>query len=160
VPDLLDLARDLPVVDLGPGEVLVREGERSGRVYVLAEGILEVTRAGVAIASIATPGALVGELSALVGDAHTATVTTATPSRLRLAKDGRAFLESTPAVTLLVATAVANRLQGMVAYLADLKRQYAGAPGLDMIHGVLSQLTDGRIVTAEPGSDREPDPLY
>jgi CRP-like cAMP-binding protein len=160
VPDLLTLAADLPAVELEAGEAVVSEGERSGRVYVLEHGTLAVTRSGVAIASIAAPGALVGELSVLVGDPHSATVTATTPARLRVAEDGRAFLESTPAITLLVATEVAKRLQSLVAYLADLKRQYAGAPGLDMVDTVLSQLADGRVVAAEPGSDREPDPLY
>jgi CRP-like cAMP-binding protein len=160
MPDLLALSADLPTVELDAGEIVVREGERTGRVFVLEHGTLAVSRAGVPIAEIAVPGALVGELSALVGDPHAATVIAATPARLRVADDGRAFLESTPAVTLLVATAVARRLQSVVAYLADLKRQYAGAPGLDMVHTVLSQLADGRVVAAEPGSDREPDPLY
>jgi len=50
-------------------------------------------------------------------------------------------------------------LQGLVAYLADLKRQYDGAPGLDMVDGVLIRLAQARK-PAQPGSAREPDPLY
>jgi hypothetical protein len=59
-----------------------------------------------------------------------------------------------------VATEVARRLQSLVAYLADLKIQYAGIPGLDMVSDVLSHLADGQGTAPEPGSEREPNPFY
>ena len=158
--DLVELAAHLPLLEVEAGGIVVREGERTGSLFVLESGRLAVTRAGVAIAEIAAPGAMVGEIAALLGGDHSATVTAVTASRLRLARDGSAFLRSSPDVTLLVATEVARRLQSLVAYLADLKTQYAGIPGLDMVSDVLNHLADNRGAAAEPGSAREPDPLY
>jgi CRP/FNR family transcriptional regulator, cyclic AMP receptor protein len=157
---LAELVRDLPVIDLRAGDVLVRERERTSSLFVLDHGALSVTRGGVAIAEIATPGSFVGEIAALVGGDHSATVTATAPSRLWVAQDGAAFLRSSPDIALMVATEVAHRLQGLVAYLADLKRQYEGAPGLDMVDGVLTRLAQQARRSAQPGSVREPDPLY
>ncbi len=158
--DLVELTAHLPLLEVEPGGAVVREGERTGSLFVLESGTLAVTRSGVAIADITAPGAMVGEIAALLGGDHSATVTAVTASRLRVARDGNAFLRSSPDVTLLVAAEVARRLQSLVAYLADLKTQYAGIPGLDMVSDVLSHLTDNRGAAAEPGSRREPDPLY
>jgi CRP-like cAMP-binding protein len=157
---LLEVVRDLPSIELEPGDVVVREGECTGSVFVLDEGALQVTRGGVTIAAIATRGSFVGEVAALVGGDHSATVTATEPSRLWVASDGAAFLRSSPDLALTVATEVAERLQGLVAYLADLKRQYQGVPGLDMVDGVLTRLAQQPRGTAQPGSTREPDPLY
>jgi CRP-like cAMP-binding protein len=158
--DLVELTAHLPVLEVETGEAVVREGSRTGSLFVLESGALAVTRAGVAIADITAPGAMVGEIAALLGGDHSATVTAVTPSRLRVARDGSAFLRSSPDVTLLVAAEVARRLQSLVAYLADLKAQYAGIPGLDMVSDVLTHLADNRGAAIEPGSQREPDPLY
>ena len=158
--DLVILTTHLPTIEVEAGAAVVREGERTGSVFVLESGALSVTRDGVAIADITAPGALVGEIAALVGGDHTATVTAVTPARLRVAYDGGAFLRSSPTVTLHVAMEVARRLQNLVSYLADLKAQYAGIPGLDMVNDVLSHLADRQAVALQPGSEREPDPLY
>jgi CRP/FNR family transcriptional regulator, cyclic AMP receptor protein len=157
---LAELVRNLPVIDLQPDDVLVREGEHTSAVFVLDRGALSVTRGGMAIAEIATPGSFVGEIAALVGGDHSATVTATAPSRLWRADDGAAFLRSSPDIAVMVATEVAHRLQSLVAYLADLKRQYDGAPGLDMVDGVLTRLAQQARKPAQPGSAREPDPLY
>lgn len=157
---LAELVRDLPVVDLQPDDVLVEEGQRTSAVFVLDHGALAVTRGGMAIAEITTPGAFVGEIAALVGGDHSATVTATAPSRLWRADDGAAFLRSSPDLAIMVAIEVAHRLQGLVAYLADLKRQYDGAPGLDMVDGVLNRLAQQARKPVQPGSVREPDPLY
>jgi CRP/FNR family cyclic AMP-dependent transcriptional regulator len=158
--DLVMLTTNLPTIEVEAGAAVVREGERTGRLFVLERGALSVTRAGMTIAEITAAGALVGEIAALLGGDHTATVTAVTDTRLRVAHDGAAFLRSSPAVTLQVATEVARRLEGLISYLADLKVQYAGIPGLDMIDDVLSHIAVGQGVAAQPGSEREPNPFY
>ena len=39
--ELLDRVRAFPTLALAPGEVMLREGERTGRLFVLAEGALD-----------------------------------------------------------------------------------------------------------------------
>ena len=84
----------------------------------------------------------------------------AEPSLLRYAKDGRALLDSDPQISTFVAIGLAERLDFVTTYLADLKAQYGDAPGLAMVSDVLAKLAARTGPTARPGSAREPDPEY
>ena len=55
---------------------------------------------------------------------------------------------------------LAERLDLVTTYLADLKDQYGDAPGLSMVADVLSTLSQHPGTTARPGSARDPDPEY
>jgi CRP-like cAMP-binding protein len=158
--ELLALSESLPVRDVEPGHVLVREGERSGALYVLERGALTVTRAGVSIAVISAPGSLVGEVAVLVGGDHSATVTATIPSAVRVADDGVAFLRSSPDITLLVAKQVAQRMQGLVAYVAELKLQESEGPGLDVMDELLARILSWHTESMDDSSEREPDPQH
>lgn len=158
--DLLDLTADLPEVSLAPGDVLIREGDPAGSIWVLVSGSLRVTKNGAEVNAVTHPGIAIGEMSLLLGRAYTATVTAAEPTVLRHAADGAAFLASDPRVGQLIATGLAERLDFVTSYLADLKNQYGDAPGLAMVGDVLRRLEQRRGPRATPGSAREPDPEY
>ncbi|MEX2294189.1 MAG: cyclic nucleotide-binding domain-containing protein [Acidimicrobiales bacterium] len=69
------------VLDLGPGRVLCREGERGTQAFLLVEGTAEVATATSVIAI--GPGDVVGELATLdPGRSRNATVTTTSPTRV------------------------------------------------------------------------------
>jgi CRP/FNR family transcriptional regulator, cyclic AMP receptor protein len=142
-----------------PGDAVVRAGER-GPLLVLLDGRLEVRRAGVAVAVIAEEGAVIGEISALTGDAYSTDVVAVAPARVRVVPDGPSFLAANPAALHAVANLLARRLRTMTAYLADLQVQYGSAPGLSMVGEVLGTLTGSALPPARPGSAREPDPEY
>ena len=55
---------------------------------------------------------------------------------------------------------LAERLNFVTTYLADLKHQYGDAPGLAMVSDVLSQLSQRQGAVARPGSARDPEPEY
>ena len=74
VPDMLDWSAALPEVRYPAGVVLIREGEVHGKLFVLLDGALEISRAGTLITVVDAPGAIFGEMSALLGSAATATV--------------------------------------------------------------------------------------
>ena len=156
--ELLALSEGLPLREVEPGHVLVREGERSGALFVLERGALTVARAGVTIAVISAPGSLVGEVAVLVGGVHSATVTATIPSAVRVAEDGDAFLRSSPEVMLLVAREVAQRLQGLVGYVVELKVQYSDGPGLEAMDEILARLSVWRTEAMDYESERDPDP--
>jgi hypothetical protein len=99
-------------------------------------------------------------VSVLLGTAHGATLTASTPTRLRRADDGGAFLVSDPIVLRFVAEGLARRLNLVTTYLADLKVQYGDAPGMSMVSDVLSTLSHHEQPEARPGSARDPDPAY
>lgn len=158
--DLLTLTAGLPERHLAPGDVVLREGDPGSGLWVLVSGTLQVTKAGVAVNRVTRPGAVVGELSLLLEAPCTATVVAATPSILRHAADGRALLLGHPQVMHAVAVGLAERLNFVTTYLADLKSQYGNAPGLTMVNDVLAQLAYRQMPAARPGSARDPNPEY
>jgi CRP/FNR family cyclic AMP-dependent transcriptional regulator len=157
---MLSLSAGLPVVEVGPGDVLIEEGGHSGSVWVLESGALEVRKADVPVNTIVHPGALVGEVSVLLGSRNAASVVALQHTRLRHAEDGRAFLATDPEIIRLIAVGLAERLNFVTTYLADLKVQYGDAPGLSMVSDVLSELAQRQGPPARPGSARDPDPQY
>jgi CRP-like cAMP-binding protein len=157
--DMVTHSAHLPVVELDPGQIVVHEGGVGGAIWVLISGALQVRKGDIPVNSITEPGAVIGEISVLLGTDHGATVEATEPSRLRYAADGEALLGD-PTITKLIAVGLAERLNFVNAYLADLKVQYTDAPGLSMVSGVLSRLAQRQAPPAQPGSVRDPDPDY
>lgn len=158
--ELLQRTSGLPEIRLASGDAVVREGEAGEGLWVLVSGSLQVRRADVAINSISRPGAAIGEISLLLDAPYSATVVASEPSVLRYAADGRAFLMSDPAIIRLIAAGLAERLNFVTGYLADLKHQYGDSPGLAMVSEVLGHLAHRQGPPARPGSAREPNPDY
>jgi len=157
---MLTLSADLPEITLAPGDALVLEGSASGPIWVLVEGALTVSKSGVEVNTITRTGAVIGEASVLLGTPHGVTLVASTPTRLRRADDGAAFLVSDPIVLRLVAEGLARRLTLVTTYLADLKVQYGDAPGMSMVSDVLETLSHHEQPAARSGSARDPDPAY
>ena len=157
---MVRLSMHLPLVEMRIGDEVVSQGGPSGGVWVLISGALQVLKGDVAVNTITKPGAIVGEMSVLLGSDHGATVVATEPSTLRYADDGHSFLFGDPAITRLIAVGLAERLNFVSTYLADLKEQYGDATGLAMVSEVLTHLAERQVVTARPGSARDPDPDY
>ncbi|MGV3491747.1 MAG: Crp/Fnr family transcriptional regulator, partial [Devosia sp.] len=136
----LVLAKSYPTLILEPGEILFEAGEAQGELYILASGTLRVERDGIAIARISEAGALVGEMSVLLGTDHTATVTAVGPAEVRRIEDGLRWLENSPLAAIHVATLACQRLDATSAALVQLKRDGAThEPSLfDRLFGALS----------------------
>ena len=144
---------------LDPGTLIIHEGATTGHLFVLIEGKLEVIKGDTVVATVTQPGAMLGEMSVLLNQPHTATVRTAAASRVYEFSDAAAFLAAAPAVALLVARMLAQRLSVATSYLADIKRQYAGHGNhLAMVGDVLESLVNLAPANVSPGSDRQPDP--
>ena len=160
VPDMLDWSAALPEVSYPAGAVLIGEGEVHGKLFVLLDGALEISRAGTFITLVDAPGAIFGEMSALLGSAATATVRAVRDSRLRRTDDPEGFLDGHPLMARAVATTLARRLDTINGYLVDLRRQYGDHDNLGMVDSVLESLRHHQVQACEPGSDRERDAPY
>lgn len=156
---ILDHCTGVPREDVPAGAVLLREGETSGRLYVLAEGTLEVLRGETAVATVREPGAVFGEMSVLLKRPHTATVRAMTPVSVYAFEDAESFLKSHPEIAFILARLLAERLNGATTYLVDLKRQFEGATShFSMVGEVLESLLQQQPEEFTPGSDLKADP--
>ena len=159
--DVLSLCRGLPEQLFQPGEELISEGEQSGRLLVLIEGAVSVSRGGVQVVRLDEPGIFLGEIAALLGAGHSATVVAVTPTRCHVIDDAVTAMSGHPDLLLAVARLLARRLNALTSYLVDIKRQYGGEDGhLGMMDKVISELMSVRPVTIEPGSARPDQPDY
>jgi CRP-like cAMP-binding protein len=156
---ILSLCASMPERAVPAGQIILREGERSGALYVLIEGSVEIRKGDVQVNTVSDPGAVFGEMSVLLDAPHVATVRTLAPSRFHVSEDAARFLGSDPAVGLAVSKLLARRLNAVITYLADLKRQYgADDDHLGMVDEVLETLVHHQGEEHSPGSDRDPDP--
>jgi CRP-like cAMP-binding protein len=145
--------------NVSPGDLVVHEGGRTGHLYVLIEGRLEVVKGDTVVATITEPGAVLGEMSVLLDKPHTATVRAAQDSTIYEIDDAALFLRNQPAVALLIARMLAQRLNVANTYLADLKQQYAGHGNhLAMVGDLLQSMINLSPTEVSPGSDRQSDP--
>jgi CRP-like cAMP-binding protein len=144
---------------LAAGTVLLKEGTKTGRLFVLVEGRLEVIRGDSVVAVLAEPGAMTGEMSLLLDRPHTATVRAVSDSTIYEIEDANAFLTAQPAVALLIGRLLAQRLNVATTYLADLMKQYAGhGTHLEMVGEILQSMINLPPQRVAPGSDLESDP--
>lgn len=158
---LLDHVRNRPLRRYEADEVLIVEGAADTPLFVLVEGRLVVERVGQRIAVVDQPGAMLGEISMLLGVPATATVRAVDHATVHVVDAADTTMLADAEVMGDVARLLAARLQSMVTYLVDVKQQYAGASGhLGLVDDVLGQLTFGTAADVEPGSERDPDPYY
>lgn len=154
---ILDHCRDLPIEHLRHGTLLVKEGQTTGRVYVLVEGRVEVLRGTTQVTVLVEPGSLIGEMSILLGVPHTATARALDDIRVHVINEAEAFFSAHPALSWLVARLLANRLNAATTYLVDLTHQFAGSGDhLEMVGEVLETLIHQQERDFLPGSDRDP----
>jgi CRP/FNR family cyclic AMP-dependent transcriptional regulator len=157
--DILPLCTTMPLRTVAAGECVLREGERSGVLYILVEGEVEILKGDMQVTTVADPGAIFGEMSALLDAPHSATVKTLKPSQFRMAEDAARFLRSDPEIALEVSRLLARRLHAITTYLADLKHQFEDQDGhLGIVDEVLETLVHHQGDAHAPGSDRDPDP--
>jgi CRP/FNR family cyclic AMP-dependent transcriptional regulator len=122
------LTLSLPLETLKPGTHLTTEGTRSGHLYVLESGRLRVSRRGVTLASIAEPGAIVGEMAVLLGTPHSATVIAETEAKVRVMANAIEMLGQNAEFALHIATVACARLNTTSALLVEMQNQAEDQP--------------------------------
>lgn len=130
------------------GSVLLEQGTETGKLIVLKDGELEVTRDGKFISSTRSPGAIFGEMSLLLEKPHTATVSAVTDVECYVIEDALKVLETHPSWTLQIARLLAQRVNNTTQQLMEAR------PGRDeedddqrliMPHYVISDWADPQV---------------
>lgn len=156
---VLAFCEGLPLDSFEAGGVLIAEGPASGRMFILVEGTVEVLRGETQVAEISDAGAIFGEMAALLGGAHTATVRASGPVKAYRIDDAKAFMRSGNEIVYHVATILARRLQDATTYLADFKRQFAGRNDhFGLVDEVLEALVQRQRPAVSVGSTLKSDP--
>ena len=127
-----------------------RRGTKTGRLLILKSGAVGIFKGDVEFAQVAEPGAVFGELSALLDAPHSADIRTLEASEFHVA-DAAALLQD-PTALLYVTTVLARRIDAANQGLLQLKILLeAGEPRslidktLDGIEGLLSAIGTGYI---------------
>lgn len=118
-PGDIDVFATLPLATYQPGEIILTEGSKTGRLWILKKGAVAVARQGIEIAKVTEPGAVFGDISALLDTPHTADVRALEISVFHVV-DAATSLQD-PAVLVHVARILAQRLNVANQTLVNLK---------------------------------------
>ena len=141
--DILDYCEGLKQVAFKPGQLMLPEGERLGRLYVLVEGQVEVIRERTQVTHVDEPGSIFGEMAVLLDMPHSASVKALSPVKAYEIPDALTFLDKRPEFALHIATMLARRLYYTTSYLVDLQQQAAGKrQDLDLVDQILASLVE------------------
>jgi CRP-like cAMP-binding protein len=127
---------------IAPGMTLIEQGGRTGQLYVLKEGRLEVMRDGKHVSTIRTPGAVVGEMSVLLDVPQTATVRAVTEVDYFVVDNALEVLHSHPDWLMQIARLLAQRVNATTELLT---RDKAEEPALVLPQNFMSSWTDPAI---------------
>jgi CRP/FNR family transcriptional regulator, cyclic AMP receptor protein len=140
----------LPVAGYDAGETVFAEGTKTGRLLILKSGAVSIFKGDIGFAQVAEPGAVFGELSALLDAPHSADVRALEKSEFHVA-DAATLLRD-PTALLYVTMVLARRIDAANHGLLQLKIMLeAGEPRglidktLDGIGGLLSAIGTGYI---------------
>jgi CRP/FNR family transcriptional regulator, cyclic AMP receptor protein len=137
---LLSILSSQPLRSLAPGELLIAQGGPPGDLFVLESGRLAVEREGVSLATVSYPGAVVGEMSLLLGTPHSATVRAETQSHVRVLANAAAALDTDPALARQLATLLAARLDATSSLLVQLSQQNGGKTEQGLFDRILAAI--------------------
>ncbi len=111
----------LPLSNYRAGETVMSAGTKSGRLLILKSGSVAVLKDAIEITRVEEPGAVFGELSALLDRPHTADVRALTDTEFHVAD--AALLGNDPAALLEVARILARRIVAANESVVELKSQ-------------------------------------
>ena len=144
----------LPLRTCQAGEVVFAARSKTGQLLILRNGVVAIVKDNIEIAKVAEPGAVFGELSALLDQPHTADVRVLETSQFYVA-DAAAMLVD-PTALRYIAAVMAGRLDSANQAVIELKAQVeAGQP-----HSVISKTVEkigGRLFWAPVLSVPKPD---
>lgn len=144
----------LPVVKHPAREAVLTAGSKTGKLFFLRSGAVEVVKDGMQIANVSAPGSVFGEQAVLLDQPHTADVRTLEESEFYVA-DAPAMLAGDPTVALYVAAILSRRLDAANRSLIEVKHQLqAGEPHsaigrtVEKVQELLSYSGDASLVYA------------
>jgi CRP-like cAMP-binding protein len=130
----------LPLATYRAGETVLSAGLKTGRLLILKKGAVVVLRDSIEVARVDEPGAVLGEISALLDQPHAADVRALEDSQFYAAD---AALVATDSIALLhVARILAERLVATGADLVELKKQIQAGQSPSVLSKMLQKIDE------------------
>lgn len=121
---ILDLVKECPTKKIKAGGELITEGNRATELYILTKGSVDVLKDDVRVCQIKDEGTIIGEIAALLGLPHMATVRARENSTFKVVREARPFLTSNPQVFRQLAETLAYRLESTTSHLANYQNEF------------------------------------
>ena len=112
-----------PLVDFAEGDLLLRQGDHTKRLFFLRDGAVEIVRDGAALAQVSEPGAVFGDMAVILGRPHSADVLATRPTRCHRIDNAAQRLQAEPALALYVMTVLATRLDAVNGSLIEARER-------------------------------------
>ena len=132
------LVATLPQVTYRTGDTVLGAGLNTGRLLILKSGAVVILKDSVEIARVDQTGAVLGELSALLGQPHIADVRALVDSQFHVADGG--VLEKDPMALLHVARMLARRLVAADTGIVELKKQLQAGQSSSILRRMLEKI--------------------
>ena len=128
----------LPVATRRAGETVLSAGLKTELLLILKKGSVAIVKDSIEIAIVDQPGAVLGELSALLDQPHTAEVRALEDSQFYVAD--AILLEKDPSALLYVARIMAGRLLAADIGLVSLKKQIQGGQSSTSLRRIVDRI--------------------
>ena len=135
----------LPVTTYHAGETVLSDGSKTGRLFILKSGEVAVLKNSAELARVDQPGAVFGELAALLDQPHGADVRALQDSAFHVA-DGT-LLEKDPVALLAVARNLARKFALVNESLVALKNEIQIAPSPSAVRNVIATMETRMMAT-------------
>lgn len=156
MPDIFDIIKDREIRKYAPGENVLNQDEETGCLFFLIEGSVEILKDGVRVASASEPGVVFGELAAILGVHHTATVRATVESSFYVVEGSAEFLKSSPEMSHYLCKLLARRLDSINRYFVDVKKRFEGHELIDPMIGALEALLHAQPTRSRSGKRQQP----
>jgi CRP/FNR family cyclic AMP-dependent transcriptional regulator len=158
IPDLAAFKKSLtslPVSIFEAGATVLAAGSTTGQLFILRQGLVEVVRDGMQIATISEPGAVFGELAFILDKPHTADVRAMERSEFHVVKAASLFAGDM-APLLYVTAILAGRLDAANEVIVEIKRDLESGKRPGVISKALEKLEN----LLSPAGGNNPDYVY
>jgi CRP-like cAMP-binding protein len=129
----------LPLITYRAGETILSAGLKAGRLLILKSGAVLILQDSIEIA-MDHPGAVFGEVSALLEQPHAADVRALEDSQFHVAD--AALLQRDPIMLLYVARVLAQRLLAVDGGLVELKKQLQASEPPSVVKKTIEKISE------------------
>jgi len=144
----------LPVATRRAGETVLSAGLKTELLLILKKGSVAIVKDSIEIAIVDQPGAVLGELSALLDQPHTAEVRALEDSQFYVAD--AILLEKDPSALLYVARIMAGRLLAADIGLVSLKKKIQGGQSSTSLRRIVDRIQ--KMISTSAGMDPQQRP--